>query len=267
MTADRRYVIIEKRDRVAKVIFNRPEKRNALNEEFMTEILSAFEELRCDDSIYVVLTTGAGEDAYCAGRDLSDLRQSREKRPRDTLGSLPRPHLVAEVIRAYPKITIAVVNGYCIGSGITLLLPHDLAIASEEKARFGLPEVTRGFLPIPIVSTLFKTSIPTKLAFELILTGKNWDAKRALEAGLINRIVPHGQLQEVAWEWAREIAQSNRITLQYCKMAARAAMDAPTVGLAAEIAWLMNQEHSMVNPASFEGVREFLTATGRKANE
>jgi enoyl-CoA hydratase/carnithine racemase len=267
MTSDRKYVIVEKRDRVARIIFNRPEKKNSLNEESLTEIVSALEELRCDDSVSVVLTTGAGGDAYCAGRDLSELSKDRPRQERHTLGSLPRPHLVAEVIRAYPKITIAVVNGYCLGSGITLLLPHDLAIASEEKARFGLPEVMRGFLPIPIVGTLFKSPIPTKLAFELILTGKNWDAKRALEAGLINRIVPHTDLQETAWDWGREIAQWDRITLQYCKMAARAAMEAPTVGLAAEIAWLMNQEHSIVNPAGFSGVREFLTGTGLKADK
>jgi enoyl-CoA hydratase/carnithine racemase len=255
---DRKYVIVERRDRVAKIIFNRPDKKNALNEESLTEILSALEELRCDDSISVILTTGAGEDAYCAGRDLSELRKTQDRQPRDSLGSLPKPHFVAEVIRAYPKITIAVVNGHCLGSGITLLLPHDLAIASEEKARFGLPEVTRGFLPIPIVGTLFKSTMPTKFAFELILTGKSWDAKKALEAGLINRIVPDSQLQEAAWDWGREIAQWDRITLQYCKMAARAAMEAPTVGLAAEIAWLMNQEHGIVNPASFKGVGEFL---------
>jgi len=265
MAVGRKNIIVERRDRVAKIIINRPEKRNALSEDALIEIISAFEELRHDDSVSVVLTTGAGEEAYCAGRDLNELRKDRQRRERHELGLLPKPHYLGEIIRTHSKITIAVVNGYCLGSGITLLLPHDLAIASEERAQFGLPEVMRGFLPVPIVGTLFKASIPTKLAFELILTGKNWNAKRAFEAGLINRIVPHAELQEAAWEWGKQIAQWDRITLQYCKMAARASMEVPTVPLAAEIAWLMNQEHGIVNPKAFEGMRDFLARNRVKA--
>jgi enoyl-CoA hydratase/carnithine racemase len=267
MARKEKSVIIDKRDRVAKIIFNRPEKKNALNEEALMEIASALEELRQDDSISVVLTTGAGEDAYCAGRDLSEIGKDRQRHAWHELGGLPKPHAVAELIRTYPKVTIAVINGYCLGSGIGFLLAHDLAIASEEKSRFGLPEITRGFLPIPMVATVFKTSIPTKLAFELILTGKNWGAKKALEAGLVNRVAPHGELQEAAWQWGKELARSNRITLQYCKMAARAAMEAPTLPLAAEIAWLMNQEHGVVNPKAFEGMRDFLANKGVNADK
>jgi len=261
--AAERYVLLERRDRVAKIVINRPEKKNALNEAALAEIAMVFEDLRCDDSISVILTTGAGDDAYCAGRDLTEFGTDRQRRERHEWGSLPKPHRVAEIIRTHPKVTIAVVNGYCLGSGITFLLSHDLAIASEEKSRFGLPEVKRGFLPIPIVATMFKASIPSKFAFELVLTGRHWDAKRALAAGLINEVVPHADLQEVAWQRAKEIAVSPRITLQYCKMAARAAMEAPTISLAAEIAWLMNQEHGIVNTNAFEGIREFLEQSKR----
>jgi enoyl-CoA hydratase/carnithine racemase len=257
--AAERCVLLERRENVAKIVINRPEKKNALNEATLTEIATVLEELRHDDSIAVIMTTGAGEDAYCAGRDISEFGKDQQRWERHELGSLPKPHRVAEIIRTHPKITIAVINGYCLGSGITFLLSHDLAIASEEKSRFGLPEVKRGFLPIPIVATLFKASIPSKFAFELVLTGRYWDARRALEAGLINQFVPHADLQEVAWQWAKEIAASPRITLQYCKMAARAAMEASTIPLAAEIAWLMNQEHGIVNPRAFEGIRDFQT--------
>jgi enoyl-CoA hydratase/carnithine racemase len=189
----------------------------------------------------------------------------RQQQARQDLGLSPRPHYLGEAIRTFPKVTIAVINGYCLGSGMTLLLSHDLAIASEEKARFGLPEVMRGFLPIPVVGTLFKSSIPTKAAYELILTGKNWNAHRALQAGLINRIVPHTELQEAAWEWAKLIAQWDQITLQYCKLAARASMETTTLPLAAEVAWLMNHEHGIVNPKAFEGVQNFLAGNRIKA--
>lgn len=255
METPRKFIRMEKRAGVAQIIFNRPEKRNALSREMIREILAAFEELRSDDSIAVVLTTGAGDIAYCAGRDLSEFpteggQSTIERR------SLPRAYHVAEVIRTFPKVTIAVVNGFCLGGGITLLLPHDLAIASD-KAQFGLPEIMRGFLPYPIVATIFRTLIPTKYAFELILTGKNWDAKKSMEAGLINRVVPHDELRESAWQWGEEIARWDKTTLRYCKMAAHASMEAATVPSAAEIAWLMQEEHSFVNPRAYSGTRPF----------
>ena len=153
-------------------------------------MLGAFEELRNDDSIAVVLTTGAGSVAYCAGRDLSEFPTEGGMNRGTDRRSEPRAYHVAEMIRTFPKVTMAVVNGYCLGGGITLLLPHDLAIASD-KAQFGLPEIMRGFLPYPIIATMFKTLIPTKLAFEMILTGKNWDTQKSMAVGLINCVVPY----------------------------------------------------------------------------
>lgn len=252
---ERKYLLVEKRGPVAKITFNRPDKRNALSREMIREILSVLEELRADESISVVLTTGAGDIAYCAGRDLSEFpteggQSTLERR------ALPRAYHVAEAIRNFSKVTIAVVNGFCLGAGITILLPHDLAIASD-RANFGLPEIMRGFLPYPIVATIFRTLVPTKFAFELILTGKNWDAKKSMEVGLINRVVPHDELQEAAWQWGQEIGQWDKTTLKYCKMAAHASMEAPTVPAAAEIAWLMQEEHSMVNPKAYQGTRQF----------
>ena len=103
----------------------------------------------------------------------------------------------------------------------------------------------RGFLPYPIVATIFRTLIPTKLAFELILTRKNWDAKKSMEAGLINRIVPHDELQDAAWQWGAEIGAFDKTTLRYCKMAAATRRRQVTsVPAAAEIAWLMQEEQS-----------------------
>jgi enoyl-CoA hydratase/carnithine racemase len=136
------------------------------------------------------------------------------------------------------------------------LLPHDLAIASD-KAWFGLPEIKRGFLPYPIIATMFKTLIPTTFAFEMILTGENWDAQRSMASGLINRIVPHEKLQDEAWKWGGEIAKFDKMTLKYCKMAAHSSLEAASVPLAAEIAWLMQEEHALVNPRAYAGTKQF----------
>src|SRR5919109_500025 len=211
MIKEGKFAILETRGAVAKITINRPEKRNALSRDVIREILSVFEELKGDDSIAVVLTTGAGDIAYCAGRDLSEFPTEGGRNRGTDRRAEPRAHHVAEMIRTFPKVTIAVVNGFCLGAGITLLLPHDLAIASD-RAQFGLPEIKRGFLPYPIIATMFKTLIPTKFAFEMILTGENWDAQRSMAAGLINRIVPHDQLQETAWAWAEEIARFDKTT-------------------------------------------------------
>ena len=256
METERKYILLERRGAVAKITINRPDKRNALSRDAIREMLGAFEELRNDDTITVVLTTGAGGVAYCAGRDLSEFPTEGGKNRGTDRRSEPRAYHVAEVVRTFPKVTVAVVNGYCLGAGITLLLPHDLAIASD-RAQFGLPEIMRGFLPYPIVATIFRTLIPTKLAFELILTGKNWDAKKSMDAGLINRVVPHEQLQDAAWQWGEEIGRFDKATLKYCKMAAHASMEAASVPAAAEIAWLMQEEHALVNPRAYAGTRKF----------
>ena len=256
MVREGKFTILETRSAVAKITINRPEKRNALSRDAIRELLAIFEELRTNDDIAVVLTTGAGDVAYCAGRDLSEFPTEGGSNRGKERRAEPRAYHVAEAIRNFPKVTIAVVNGFCLGGGITLLLPHDLAIASD-KAQFGLPEIKRGFLPYPIIATMFKTLIPTKFAFEMILTGENWDARRSMAAGLINRVVPHEQLQYEAWKWADEIAAFDKVTLKYCKMAAHASMEAASVPLAAEIAWLMQEEHALVNPRAYVGTKEF----------
>lgn len=256
MIKEGQFTLLEKQGAVAKITINRPDKRNALSRETIRELLALFEELRNDDDVAVVLTTGAGDVAYCAGRDLSEFPTEGGKNRGTDRRNEPRAYQVAEVIRNFPKVTIAVVNGFCLGAGITLLLPHDLAVASD-RAKFGLPEIKRGFLPYPIIATMFKALIPTKLAFELILTGENWDAKKSMDAGLINRVVPHDQLYDAAWKWAEEIAQFDKTTLRYCKMAAHASMEAGSVPLAAEIAWLMQEEHALVNPRAYAGTKEF----------
>src|SRR6516162_8335689 len=137
METERKYTLLEKRGAMAKITINRPEKRNALSRDTIREMLSAFEEVRRDDSVAVVLTTGAGDVAYCAGRDLSEFPTEGGKNRGTDRRSEPRAYHVAEMIRSLPKVTIAVIHGYCLGGAITLLLPHELAIASD-NAQFSL---------------------------------------------------------------------------------------------------------------------------------
>ncbi len=262
MTQERKYIILEKRDGVARIVLNRPERRNALGHELLAELAQCLEEVRSDDSIGAVITTGIGDVAYSAGRDTRDLMYLYEHR--EATDALPMPN-VYEMIRTFPKVTIAAVNGYCLGAAIAFITCHDIAIASEENAHFGLPEVFRGFLPRSPVGALFR-AVPTKWAFDLLLSGANWDARTAQMAGLVSRVAPHSQLQEKAFELARIIAGWDRTTLQYCKKAAHAVMDQLTYQQSMEVSAYLYEEHDKVNPRSHRGLKDFVEGKGIKAN-
>ncbi len=263
--ATRKYALIEKKGAIANVIINDPDKRNRLSPEVIEDLISAYEEVRDDDSVLVVITTGAGDVAWCAG--LSGQMLISGQQARLTGGKSPiRMTPLCELVRNFPKVTIAAVGGYCLGGGITLLTTHDLAMASEEKARFGLPEVKRGFPPKTLFPSLFR-AVPLKWAFDMMLTGDNWDARTAQKAGLITRIVPQDQLKERAFEWANEIARWDPITLQYCKKAAQAGLDERVYVKGLELTGMICDEHARVNRRSQEGMHNFLAKTGVKATQ
>ncbi len=260
MSSSRGPIILEKLGNVARVTLNRPEKKNAINFELQAALRAVFDELRNDDSIRVVMTTGAGDDAYCAGMDVRELLH-RHDHPGGA-----QPPSISPFVRDYPKVTMAVVNGYALGAGFSLVDGHDLAVASEEKAKFGLPEIMRGFVPKVAIAPLFRnTSI--KWAMEMLLTGENWDARRAYQAGLVNKVVPHADLQKTALDWARRIAQWDPVTVKYCKKAGYASLDASTYAQAVEVVALWQGEEARLNPRSSQGLREFVGGKGIKADK
>lgn len=260
----RKLSLIERSGNVARVILNNPEKRNNLSPEVIADLIAAFEELRDDDAIAVVVTTGAGDVSWSAGQAGEALVARSEARKKGEKIK-NRMQELNELVRNYPKVTIAAVNGYCLGAAITFLICHDLAMASEERAVFGLPEVIRGFPPRSILCSIFR-AVPTKWAFDMMLTGDNWDARTAQKAGLITRIVPHSKLQELSLEWAKEIARWDRITLEYCKKAAHAGLDEATWSKSMAIVGYITDEHNLVNPRTHDGMRDFLAKKGLKAS-
>jgi len=100
-----------------------------------------------------------------------------------------------------------------------------------------------------------------------LLTGRNWDARKAEVAGLVSRVVSHSELQEAAFEWAKDIAQWDPITLKYCKKAAHATMDQLTYCQALEVSSAIHLEHNMMNPRSHEGLMRFIQKVGVKADK
>jgi trans-feruloyl-CoA hydratase/vanillin synthase len=201
---------------VAWLTLNRPEKKNAMSRMLMAEMISILKELRDNDKIRCIVTTGAG-NSYSSGLDLYDLRESwKRKRKWDEGGST---YEIVKLLRACPQITLAAVNGWCLGGGLALLNGHDLAVAAE-SAIFGMPEIIRGSYGAVATSTLFHAGIPFKKAFYIQLTGRNLSAAEAERIGLVSQVVPDNQLLSYVEELAKEIGSRNATTLESAKIAA-----------------------------------------------
>jgi feruloyl-CoA hydratase/lyase len=201
---------------VAWLTLNRPEKKNAMSRNLMAEMIRILKELRENDKIRCIVTMGAG-NSYCSGLDLYDLRESWKRRRRWDEGG--NTYEIVKLLRTAPQVTIAAVNGWCLGGGLALLNGHELAVASE-SAMFGMPEVVRGSYGAVATSTLFHSGIPFKKAFYIQLTGRNLTAAEAERIGLVSQVVPDHELMPFVAQLASEIGSRNGATLESAKIAA-----------------------------------------------
>lgn len=207
-------IAFSKEDRITRILFNRPEVHNAFNSLMISELNDAFEKAKSDRSIRVVVLTGEGK-SFCAGADIKWLREiidfSFEQNLEESLA-------LAEVLhRIYtlPKPTVAQVNGAAIGGGNGFLSACDIVVASEE-AKFGLSEVKIGLVPAAISPYVIRRIGETK-AREYFLTGKRISARKALEIGLINEVVPHSKLEEKVEEIVQSLLTSGPEAIASCK--------------------------------------------------
>jgi methylglutaconyl-CoA hydratase len=197
-------VILEKRGQAFWITINRPEKRNALNGDVIAGIAKGYREAHEDKDVRVIVLTGAGEKAFCAG---ADLQSSGAAFAMD----FSRPNAdYADLLRLSQNATkpaIARVGGVCMAGGMGLLCMTDMAIASDH-AIFGLPEVKVGVFPMQVLS-LLKSIAPPRLVSEWALTGEPFDAQAALGAGLLNYVVSAAELDaKIAWLTGRIIDKS-----------------------------------------------------------
>ncbi|HEY0404730.1 MAG TPA: enoyl-CoA hydratase-related protein [Pyrinomonadaceae bacterium] len=211
-------LLVERRERVAIVTINRPEKRNALNIQTRAEGALVLDELRDDESIGVVIFTGAGDKAFIAGADIAEFAGRTALTQRDVM--MGRSLFTA--IDAFPKPVIAMVNGYCLGGGCELALACDLRIASE-TASFGQPEINLGIIPGGGGTQRLTRLVGEGKAMELILTGDIIDARTAFNLGLVNVVVPAADLEAKTMEMANRIAEKSPIALRMAKEAVKLA--------------------------------------------
>jgi enoyl-CoA hydratase len=211
-------LLVERRDRVAIVTINRPEKRNALNIKTREEGAAVLEQLQEDDGVRVVVITGAGDKAFIAGADIAEFAGRTALMQRAVM--LGRSLFTA--IDVFPKPVIAMINGYCLGGGCELALACDLRIASE-AASFGQPEINLGIIPGGGGTQRLTRLIGEGKAMEMILTGEIIDAQTAFSLGLVNHVVPAGQLATKTMEIANRIAEKSPIALRMAKEAVKVA--------------------------------------------
>lgn len=211
-------LVLEKRERVAIITINRPEKRNALNIKTREEGAALLEELRNDSSVGIVVFTGAGDKAFIAGADIAEFAGRTAMMQRDVMTA----RSLFTAIDTFPKPVIAMINGFCLGGGCELALACDMRIASE-NAQFGQPEINLGIIPGGGGTQRLTRLVGEGKAMELILTGQFIDAKTAYEIGLVNHVVPVDQLQAKTMEIAQRIASKSPVALQLAKEAVKIA--------------------------------------------
>ena len=179
----------ERDSHVATIMYNRPEVLNAINGALRQELNAAWERFRDDTEAWVAIVTGAGR-AFCVGADLKDGAHSAGHWP-GSFWEIPTVNSFESGLEIW-KPTIAAVNGYCLGYGLTLVSACDFVIAADD-AEFGMPEVRLG-VPTIVGAIRLPRRLGMQAALELLLTGERIDAARAAELGLVGRVVPRAEL-------------------------------------------------------------------------
>jgi len=242
---------------------NRPNRLNALNRDMHEELIGLCERAESDDSTRVIVIAGAEPEknvdrpkpvAFAAGADITefsgqsseDVRPFFERNAWESVWDLSKP-------------TIAMVDGFALGGGTELALSCDMRVASS-RAKFGQPEINLGLIPGGGGTQRLTSLVGYGAAIEMVLTGDMVSAQRALDIGLVNKVVPPDELRDSTLEIARNIASKSPYTLKVAKRAIRAALDLPmSQGILAErseFVALFDTEDSSIGVEAFLSKKE-----------
>jgi enoyl-CoA hydratase/carnithine racemase len=216
-------VLYEKRGAVAWLTLNRPAALNAVNLAMRDELWLLLGAVRDDPDVRAAVIRGAGERAFCAGADVKEfgtapslVEARRARRERDLWG----------LMASLPKPLVAAIHGWALGAGCELSLLCDIRIAAED-ARFGLPEVTLGYIPSAGGTQTLPRMIPPGIAMQMILSGEAVDAAAALRTGLVHRVVPRASLDAEAETLAHRLAELPPGYVAAVKQAVHDGLDLP----------------------------------------
>lgn len=208
-------VLLQKEDKVAILTINRPKALNALNSETLKELDVVIDQIANDDEIFAIILTGAGEKAFVAGADISEMKDMNVLQGRNfaVLGNK-----VFRKLETLEKPVIAAVNGFALGGGCELSMACDIRIASE-KAKFGQPEAGLGITPGFGGTQRLARLVGMGMAKEMIYSTRIINAQEAFRIGLVNKVVAPEALMEEAKKLASEIAGRAPIAVKLCKQA------------------------------------------------
>ena len=211
-------VELERRDHIALVTLNRPEARNAINPEVSQTMAALLDDIESDVELRAVVLTGRGE-VFSAGADLKVVAAGNANDIARGKGGF-----AGIVTRDFPKPIIAAVNGPALAGGFEIVLSCDLVVAAE-TARFGIPEVKRGLMAAAGGLIRLPKRVPLAIALELAMTGDPIDAARALQLGLVNRVVPAERVVDEATDLANRIGENSPIAVRNSRRLVREASE------------------------------------------
>ena len=255
-------ILVERRDGIAIVTLNRPEKRNALSPEMVVRLAAFWREVADDDAVRVVVVTGAGDQAFCSGGDLGSLipLMMRTRAPQgewEERFAADRKQLNAAILRNanFFKPVIAAINGHAHAGGAEFVMATDLRVMSS-TATLGVTEVRRGLIASGGSLVRIPRQVPWAQAMELLLLGEPIAAPQALAMGLVNRVVPPDEVLPVALDLARRVSLGAPVALEKTKE-----VMVRTSGLALDEAFAIETQCTKENAAmddAKEGPRAFM---------
>lgn len=225
---ERPRVRYEKQDHVAWVTLDRPEVLNAMDTRTHAELAGVWDDAEADDAVRVIVLTGAGDRAFSVGQDLKERARLNEAGGTPTTfggrGQPGHPRLTERFTLSKP--VLARVDGYALGGGFELALACDLIVASDRSV-FGLPEVRLGLVPGAGGAFRLARQAPLKVAMGYLLTGRRIPAPVALELGLVNEVVPAGELDACVAGWVDDLLRSAPLSVRAIKEAVMRSVDLP----------------------------------------
>lgn len=215
-------LLIEDKGTVRVITLNRPEKRNALDTALTRDLLEALRRANDEESLHCVVLTGAGL-GFCAGADLSEFKGLKDPKAAEA-----RAELTMQLHLAFSKMdtpVVTAINGAAMGGGAGLAIAGDMAVMAE-SAKIGYPETKHGIVAAIVMANLVR-QVGHKAAFELVALGEPIGAARALELGMVNRVVPDAKLMDEALAIAQKLAAVSRPAMAHTKSLFHEVVDLP----------------------------------------
>ncbi|MBF0120269.1 MAG: enoyl-CoA hydratase/isomerase family protein [Desulfobacterales bacterium] len=208
-------IIFKTEENIATITFNRPKALNALNTPLLNEFSNALDEIYKNEAIKVLILTGAGEKAFVAGADITELSKLNALQVKFFL---KKGHEIIDKLQMLPIPVIAAINGFALGGGSEIALACDFIYASENST-FGLPEILLGIIPGFGGTQRLPRLVGKNIAKEMIFTGKMISGAEAEKIGMVNKICPKDKLMEEVLNTAKNLAAKGRVALRAAKEA------------------------------------------------